>query len=197
LPPLLAAAKAMFGSFFIAAVVLLLVAIGGGYLYVRGRARERKIAELLSGMDLLARWTYTGDEWRKAVAEEFTWARHGEGSGTIFIWTRGIYVRSAGGDRIFDLSGGGRVVTYAAYRGAEGSLLKLRVRWRVVEQYADRPDEVKYYKEDYRIPVPLEHREAAQRVVEYFTAQAQNNPDAYATVMPDDEPLSLFGKDSF
>jgi len=59
-------------------------------------------------------------------------------------------------DRLIDLSNDGKVVTYASYRGADSSSpLKLRVRWRVVIRYEDRPDEVKYFKEDYRIPVPF------------------------------------------
>lgn len=61
----------------------------------------------------------------------------------------------------------------------------------------DRSAEVKYYKEDYRVPVPLRYREEAERVVDFFVTRLENNLEAYTAVVPDDEPISLFGKDSF
>jgi len=45
--------------------------------------------------------------------------------------------------------------------------------------------------------VPLREKDTAQKVVDFFTARLQNNLDAYTAVVPDDEPISLFGKDSF
>ena len=106
-------------------------------------------------------------------------------------------MKSDSGDRLIELGGDGKVVTYAAYRGEEGSPLKLRVRWRIVRRYQDRGDEVKYFKEDHRIPVPLKYKEEAQRVADFFTAKLEANLNAYTAVVPDDEPISLFGKDSF
>lgn len=64
-------------------------------------------------------------------------------------------------------------------------------------RHPDRADEVKYYREDYRIPVPPRWREEAPRVADFFTARLENNLEAYAEVVSDDEPLSIFGKDSF
>ena len=77
------------------------------------------------------------------------------------------------------------------------SPLKLRLRWKVVRQDTDGRSEVKYYKEDLRIPVPLAHYEEAKRVADFFTARIENNLEAYTALVPDDEPISLFGKDSF
>lgn len=187
----------MLGSLFISFVVLLLgVVILGSYLYVKRRKQEG-ISAILSDPNLLAQWTYTPDEWQRAVAEEFTWAKSKGDTGQIYISPNAFYVKSDSGDRLTELGGNGKVVTYAYYRGAEGSPLKLRVRWKIVRQRTDGPDEVKYFKEDYRIPVPLKDEEQARRVADYFTAQLENNLNAYTAVVPDDEPISLFGKDSF
>jgi hypothetical protein len=45
--------------------------------------------------------------------------------------------------------------------------------------------------------VPIRNRDDAARVAAFFTARIENNLDAYTAVVPDDEPISLFGKDSF
>jgi len=176
---------------------LLLVTIAGGYLYIRRRRRRAKIAEILSGENVLAHWTYAPDDWKRAVEEEFTWAKSKDTIGHVYISPTTVYIKSDSGDRLIDLAGDGKVVTHASYRGTEGSPLKIRVRWKIIKRYQDKPDEVKYFKEDYRIPVPLRYSEEAQRVAAFFTARLQDNLAAYTNVVPEDEPISLFGKDSF
>lgn len=187
----------MFGSLILpATVVFLMVVALGCYLHLKRRRREG-ISAILSDPNLLAQWTYRPVEWQTAVAEEFTWARSKGDTAQIHISPSAFYVKSDSGDRLTELGGNGKVVTHASYRGAEGSPLKLRVRWKIVKQYDDRPDEVKYFKEDYRIPVPLRCEVEARRVADFFTAQLEANLNAYTAVVPDDEPISLFGKDSF
>jgi hypothetical protein len=187
----------MLGSLFIPFVVLLVVVILGCYLYIKRRQRRERISAILSDTNLLAQWIYTPDEWQRAVAEEFTWAKSKGDSGHVYVSPTAFYVKSDSGDRLTELGGNGKVVTHASYRGAEGSPLKLRVRWKIVKHYADRPDEVKYFKEDYRIPVPLKYEAQARRVADFFTAQMEANLNAYTAVVPDDEPISVFGRDSF
>jgi hypothetical protein len=183
---------------FLLISVLLAVGFAGSFLYAWRRKRKAKIAEMLSGDDLLAAWTYDPDEWRRAVEDEYTWIRNREGVGQCYISPSAIYIKNDFQDRLIDLSDNGKVVTHASYRGADSSSpLKLRVRWRVVKQYADKPDEVKYFKEDYRIPVPIRNRDDAARVASFFTTRLENNLAAYTAVVPDDEPISLFGNDSF
>ena len=185
---------------FVYLLIFVLVLLGGAlvFLYLGRRKRKARIAEMLSGSELLAAWTYDPDEWRRAVEEESTWIRNKNGVGQCYISPSGIYIKNDSQDRLIDLSNDGKVVTYASYRGADGSSpLKLRVRWRVVTRYEDRPDEVKYFKKDYRIPVPIRNRDDAARVADFFTAKLENNLAAYTAVVPDDEPISLFGKDSF
>jgi hypothetical protein len=176
-----------------------LIALVVGLLAYRERQkRQSTIAELLAGNNLLAAWTYGPDEWRQAVESEFTWVRNKTGSsGQCYISPNEIYIRGDGQDHLIDLSSGGRVVTHASYRGADSnSPLKIRVRWKVVPSRENR-DEVKYHKEDYRIPVPIQYRDDAARVAAFFTKQIENNLDAYTNVMSDDEPISLFGRDGF
>jgi|SRR5882724_7735622 len=183
---------------FLLILVLLAVVVVGSILYVARRKRKARVAEMLSGDNLLAAWTYDSDEWRRAVEEEYTWIRNKDGVGQCYISPSAIYIKNDSQDRLIDLSNDGKVVTYASYRGADSSSpLKLRVRWRVVIRYEDRPDEVKYFKEDYRIPVPIRNRNDAARVADFFTAKLENNLAAYTALVPDDEPISLFGKDSF
>jgi hypothetical protein len=186
----------MSGSLLIPIAALLAIAILGSYFYIKSRKRRERISEIVSGTNLLAHWVYTPVEWQRAVEEEFTWAKSKGDTGHVYISPTVIYVKSDSRDRLIEL-GAGRVVTYAAYRGEEGSPLKLRVRWKVVRRNPDRADEVKYFKEDYRIPVPLKHKEDAQRVADFFTTKLEGHLEAYTAVVPDDEPISLFGKDSF
>jgi len=186
------------GSLFIPFILLLLVVIAlGCYLFIKRRQRLQAISTILSDPNLLAQWTYTPAEWQRAVADEFTWAKSTGDTGRVYISPTAFYVKSDSGDRLTELGGDGKVVTHASYRGAEDSPLKLRVPWKVVRRSDDGPDEVKYFKEDYRIPVPLRHEVEARRVADFFTAQLEANLNAYTAVVPDDEPISLFGKDTF
>jgi len=187
----------MFGSLLIPLAALVLAAVLGFYLYIKRKKRRARISEILSSTNLLAHWVYTPVEWQRAVEEEFTWAESKGDQGHVYISPTVIYVKSDSGDRLIELSGDGKVVTYAGYRGEEDSPLKLRVRWKIVRRYQDQHHEVKYYKEDYRIPVPLKYKEEARRVADFFTAKLEANLNAYTAVVPDDEPISLFGKDSF
>ena len=180
---------------FIAIVVLLAVVGGLGFFYYRRKVGGGKSRAILDDPNPLAVWTYTPEEWR-AVEDEFSWARSDGSSAQIRICVTGIYLKTDSQNHLIELAIGPKVVTFAGYRGTEGSPLKLRVRWKIVRRRRG-GDEVKYYKEDYRIPVPLREKDAAQKVVDFFTARLQNNLDAYTAVVPDDEPISLFGKDSF
>jgi hypothetical protein len=94
----------MSGSLLMLLLVLLIVALVGGATSLSSCVSgERKISEILSGIDLLAHWTYTPDEWEKAVAEEFTWARK-DTIGDVYISPNAIYVKSGSGDRLFALT---------------------------------------------------------------------------------------------
>jgi hypothetical protein len=180
----------------IIAVLLFVVAIFGVLFFKNRGERRLKIIEITEGPDLLAHWTYSPSEW-ETVAEEFPWAKTKGAGGDVYITPTAIYIKSGSKDRLIDLVNDGKVVTHASHRGTEGSPLKIRVRWKIIKRYDDRPDEIKYYKEDYRIPVPPKNVEEAQRVAQFFTERLEANLDAYTAVVPDDEPISLFGKDPF
>lgn len=181
---------------YLIAIGMLLVFVAG-YWYFRRRRQAQAAADILNDPNPLAGWTYTPAEWQQAVSDEFTWARSDGGSAQLRICQSGFYVWSDSQSRVYELETADKVVTFAGYPGTEGSPLKLRVRWRVIYRYEDRPDEVKYFKEDYRIPVPFRNRDDAARVAEFFTARLEKNLDAYTALVPDNEPISLFGKDSF
>lgn len=181
----------------ISSVVLLVAIVVGGYVYFRRRKRKARIALLTDGVDLLAQWAYTPAEWSKAVVEEFTWASSKDTGARVYISPTAVYVKAYNRDHLIDLAEKGKVVTHASYRGTDDSPLKLRVRWKVVTRDQDGRRQVKYYKEDYRIPVPPGAKKAAQQVAEFFTAQIEKNLDAYTELVGEDEPISLFGKDSF
>ena len=184
-------------TLFFAILALLVVAAGAGYFLYKRRKRNRAIADILSGEDLLGRWTYSAVEWQKAVAQEFDWANATDGGGEIFISSRAIYIRSNSSDHLIELNGK-KVVTHASYRNVEGAPLKFRVRWKVIERDADGTQErTKYYKEDYRIPVPLKEAEVARKVAEWFSTRIEKNLGAYTDLVADDEAISLFGNDLF
>ena len=182
---------------FILAFALLAVLAGGGYLVYKRRKRNRAITEVLSGGNLIGSWSYSAAEWQQAVAEEFSWAKASDGGGEVFISPSAIYIRSASSDHLIELNGS-KVVTHASYRGTEGAPLKIRVRWKIIESNADGVQQrTKYYKEDYRIPVPLRQRDVATKVAEWFSTRCEKNLEAYADVVDTDEALSIFGDDSF
>jgi hypothetical protein len=188
----------VFGIYFIALIILAAaVAAGGGYWYLAHRKQSKEIDEIVNDPSPLAFWTYTPQEWQQAVADEFSWGRVDGGEAQIRISKTGFYLSHGSQRRVFELETGPKVVTFAGYLGMEGNPLKLRVRWRVVTQDRYGNEEIKYHKEDYRIPVPLREKQSAQDVVDFFAARIEQNPGAYAQLVPDDEPISLFGKDSF
>lgn len=165
-----------------------------GYWFFRRWRRNRWLDEALTS-PLIASWTYSPAEWSQAVADEFSWGREGD-SAQIYFYSSLVYIQTESGKQFFPLGRDDRVVTFAGYAGIEGSPLKLRVRWKTVDEF-NNVDETKYHKEDYRIPVPLRVKDEALKVVEFFTANLENNLAAYTAVVPDDQPLSLLGKDSF
>lgn len=136
-------------------------------------------------------------EWQQAVRDEFTWGKSDGGSAQIRICQSGFYVWSDSHSRVYELEAGGKFVTFAGYLGVEGNPLKLRVRWRTITHDRNGNEEIHYYKEDYRIPVPVREKEAAMKIVDFFTTRLDNHLDWYTALLPDDEPISLFGKDGF
>ena len=181
-----------------AGLALLLVAfIVWRHISSRRRGRIEDITGMISGRNLLAQWPYTPEEWRQAAEDEFDWVRNKGGAGNVYVSQGAIYILGETDERFIDLAADGRVVTHASCRASHMSPLKLRLRWKVERYDENGRTEVKYYKEDLRIPVPLAHHEEARRVADYFTARMENNPEAYTALVPDDEPISLFGKDSF
>jgi hypothetical protein len=186
-------------SSILTTVVLLVLAAAAGvvYLYVRRRRKANAAANILDDPNPLATWTYTPTEWQQAVDDEFSWARSDGGSAQIRICLSGIYVWSDSHSHIYRLETDGRFVTFAGYLGLEGNPLKLRVRWREITRDKNDNEEIHYYKEDHRIPVPVREKEAALKVVDFFTTRLEEHMDWYTALLPDDEPISLFGKDGF
>lgn len=181
----------------IAIVVVLASAVGVVYWFYRRRQQAHAAADILNDPNPIASWTYTPQEWQQAVIDEFSWASaHGD-SGQIRICQSGFYVWSDSHSRVCELEAGGKFVTFAGYLGVEGSPLKLRVRWRTITRDRYGNEEIHYYKEDYRIPVPVREKAAAMKVVDFFTTRLEKHLDWYTALLPDDEPISLFGKDSF
>ena len=178
-------------------IALIVVLIVGRRIHSRRSARLEDIAEMISGRNLLAQWPYAPKEWRQAAEDEFDWVKNKEGGGHVYVSPTAVYILGEADEHYIDLTADGRVVTHASCRASHMSPLKLRLRWKVVHKYEEGNTEVKYYKEDLRIPVPLAHHEQAKRAADYFTAQIENNLEAYTALVPDDEPISLFGKDSF
>lgn len=183
--------------YFVAVIIVLALAAGGGYWYLRRRRLANAAAEILNDPNPLAAWTYTPAEWQQAVADEFSWATADGNSAQIRICQSGIYVWSDAHSHVYDLETGDKFVTFAGYLGVEGNPLKLRVRWREIRRNRHGDEEIHYYKEDHRIPVPMREKEAAMKVVDFFKTRLENHLDWYTALLPDDEPISLFGKDSF
>jgi hypothetical protein len=183
--------------YFIVIGLLLAIAGGAGYWYFRRRRQAQAASEILNDPNPIANWTYTPAEWQQAVADEFSWASADGGAAQIRICQSGFYVWSDSHSRVYELETGGKFVTFAGYLGVEGNPLKLRVRWRTITHDRNGNEEIHYHKEDYRIPVPVREKEAAMKVVDFFTTRLENHLDWYTALLPDDEPISLFGKDGF
>src|SRR5580765_6965860 len=144
---------------FLGLILILGSAVAAVVVWWRRRQRDQKVAEIVSGGNTLAHWQYAADEWAKAVNEEFTWIKHRDQPGQVFIAPAGIYIASPREDHLVRLRGNGKFVTHASYRGTDISPLKVRVRWKVVRRYRN-AEHVQYHTEDYRIPVPPAGKEA-------------------------------------
>jgi hypothetical protein len=171
--------------------------MAAGYWYLRRRRHAQVAANILNDPNPLATWTYTPVEWQQAVSDEFSWGSSDGGSAQIRICQSGFYVWSDSDSRVYELEAGGKFVTFAGYLGVEGNPLKLRVRWRTITHDRNGNEEIHYHKEDYRIPVPVREKEAAMKVVDFFKDRLEKHLDWYTALLPDDEPISLFGKDAF
>lgn len=169
--------------------------VGAGYLIYRKRRQRKAIDDILFDVNPLAEWSYSPDDWRQAV-EELSWGSANDGATQIRISRTGIYFKSTRREHLIPLNNGARIVTFASYLGGDAPL-KLRTRWRVVTEGQYGQEEIKYHKEDFRIPVPPGEKDAAENVVSYFTKWIEDNMRFYTQMVPDDEPISLFGKDSF
>ena len=188
----------MFDFLIVPLAAILVAGLGGaGYLIYRRRRQRKAIDDILYDVNPLAEWTYSPDEWRKAVAEELSWGDPNDGATLIRICRSGIYFKNPSREHLIPLNNGTRVVTFAGYLGGENTPLKLRTRWREVTEDQYGREEIKYHKEDFRVPVPPRENEAAENVVSYFTKWIEDNMRFYTQMVPDDEPISLFGKDSF
>jgi preprotein translocase subunit YajC len=176
--------------------VVVLLAVGGFYLYQRRQRQRKAIDDILFDVTPLAVWTYQAEEWRQAVTDELSWGRVDDGPTDIRICRSGVYFKNQAREHLMPLADGTRIVTFAGYLG-EGIPLKLRTRWRVITQDQNGNEEIHYHKEDFRIPVPVREKDAALNVVSYFTNWLDDHEQFYAMMVPDDEPISVFGKDSF
>jgi len=185
-------------DFLIFPVVAIVIAglVGVGYLIYRRRGQRKAIDDILFDVNPLAEWTYSPEEWRTAV-DELSWGSANDGATRIRICRSGVFFKNPRREHLIPLNNGTRVVTFAGYLGGDNTPLKLRTRWRVVTEDQYGREEIKYHKEDFRVPVPSREKEAAENVVRYFTKWIEDNMNLYTKMVPDDEPISLFGKDSF
>jgi hypothetical protein len=187
----------MFELLLAGIVLLVLLTTGGVYLYLRRQRQRKAIDDILFDVTPLAVWTYAPEEWRQAVTDELTWGRVDDGPTDIRICRSGVYFKNQSREHLMPLADGTRIVTFAGYLDGEGLPLKLRTRWRVITHDRNGYEQIHYHKEDFRIPVPLREKDAALNVVNYFTRWLEDHERFYAEMIPDDEPISVFGKDSF
>jgi hypothetical protein len=165
------------------------------WLIRRDPWRKRKISAILAGKNTLANWKYTPEEWQEYTGMAFfDRIKRQDIPGEAYITPTAIYVTN-GYDQFFrDLEESGKVVTRCSFDGKSPAVLHIRVRWAV--KNVKNENDVKYFKDDIRIPVPNSAAEQANRVVQYFTAQAEGQGSAIQAVTPDDA-VSLFGGDKF
>lgn len=166
------------------ALIVLLIAVA---LFDKRRKRRAKIASILAGQGIVARWKYSPEEWRRYAEEEFGWVRHRDVPGEAYFTPGAVYVTN-GSDHFFrDLEEKGKKVAAVSYKGVP-PIFKMRVRWKVKNR-----NSTSYYSEDLRIPVPRGGEPEATRLAEYFTERAEKESGAVFDVTPDDVPIRLFG----
>ena len=187
----------MFDLLLAAILLLILLAAGGIYLYQRRQRQRKAIDDILFDVSPLAVWTYSTEEWRQAVSDQLSWGRVDDGPTDIRICRSGIYFKNRLREHLMPLADGLRIVTFAGYAGGEGMPLKLRTRWTVTTEDQNGNRKIHYHKEDFRIPVPMREKDAAINVVIYFTRWLEDHERFYAELIPEDDPISITGNDSF
>src|SRR5262245_35934760 len=115
----------MVNFLFAAAVIVVLALAGAGYLVYRRRLRRQAIDDILFDVNPLAEWTYSAEEWRRAVADELSWGGADDGDTQVRICHSGIYFKNNSREHLMPLVDGQRVVTFAGYLRGEKTPLKL------------------------------------------------------------------------
>ncbi len=116
-----------------------------------------------SGTNVLERWRYSPEEWKKFAEEDFSWVTNKDSPGEFSISDDSILI-SNGSDEFFRDLQRDWVLTSIEFRETT-SIFKIILRRSVSNNLRDAYE---YDYEDVWIPIPPGNTEKARRIVEHF-----------------------------
>ncbi len=172
-------------------LILFIIVIFAIYSYFSNRRKKRKtIASIREGKSVLAKWSYSPDEWKKYAEDAFSeWIKHKDVPGEAFVTPTNIFVTNGIDECLFDTE----KLTHCSYRG---SFIKLRIDRLSYSKNNDAPPVL--IQEDFRLLIPADSEEKLPELLAEFNARIRENPnraDVLKFVQNNREITSLFGSD--
>jgi hypothetical protein len=134
-------------------------------IYTWQRRRKKIDAIWLEDSDtnVLERWKYSPEEWKKFAEDDFSWVKNKDLPGEFSISDDSILI-SNGRDEFFRDINGEWTLTNIEFREST-SIFRIKLRQsrenRSIDMY-------EYFYEDLWIPIPPGNTEKARRIVEHF-----------------------------
>ena len=172
---------------------LFLIVIFAVYSYFSNRRKRlKKIASIREGESVLAKWSYSPEEWGKYAEDAFSeWIKNKDIPGEAFITPTNIFVTNGLDECLFDFG----ELTHCSRRG---SFIKLRIDRLSYSKRNDAPPVL--IQEDFRLLVSAGNEEKVPELLAVFNDRIQANPnraDVLEFVRKKREITSLFGNDDF
>ena len=173
-------------------LILFIIVIFIVYSYFSNRRKRRKtIASIREDESVLAKWSYSPEEWKKYAEDAFSEGiKNKDVPGEAFVTPTNIFVTNGIDECLFDTG----KLTHSSY---SGSFIKLRID-RLKSSGSGSNRSTVLQQEDFRLLVPVSNEEKVPKLLAEFNARIQANPhraEVLEFVRNKREITSLFGSD--
>ena len=160
------------------AVIVVIVIISIFSYFSRRRERRETIASIREGENILAKWSYSPEEWKKYAEDESSgWIQNKDIPGEAFITRTNVYVTNGNDEYFFEFEKERKLLTRCSYLN---SFIKLRIEWlttstRRIGTYGASYDTYNHHHEDFRLFVPVGNEEKVSKLMTEFNNQIHEN----------------------